>query len=270
MWRAIPPRAFIHRGRTCIAKLPGVDVILIPSIDLRGGRCVRLLQGNFSAETVYDLDPAELAARYRALGATWLHVVDLDGARQGELGNRSQILQLANTSELRLQVGGGVRSEATVRTLLQGGVARVVVGSAALEDTAAVQQWFADFGSERVCLALDVRIDALGTPRVHTRGWTEATAVSLWEAIDRFALQGLRHVLCTDIARDGALAGPSIDLYAECLRRYPHIAWQASGGVRHHADLAQLSAVGMPAAVSGKALLEGRITESEARAWWVA
>lgn len=243
-------------------------MILIPSIDLRGGRCVRLLQGDFSAETIYDLDPAELAASYRDLGAAWLHVVDLDGAREGALGNRSQILHLAKTGGLRLQVGGGVRTSATVRTLLEGGIARVVVGSAALEDTAGVQQWLADFGGDRVCLALDVRIDSLGTPRIHTRGWTEATAVSLWEAVDRFAPQGLRHVLCTDIARDGALAGPSFDLYAECLRRYPYIAWQASGGVRHQADLEQLRAMGMPAAVSGKAFLEGRITETEARAWW--
>ncbi|MFZ9478809.1 MAG: HisA/HisF-related TIM barrel protein [Steroidobacteraceae bacterium] len=245
-------------------------MILIPSIDLRGGQCVRLLQGDFAAETRYELDPAELAGRYRDLGATWLHVVDLDGARDGELGNRAQILHLANTAGLRLQVGGGVRTDRAARTLLEGGVARVVVGSAALENTAAVQQWFGEFGGERVCLALDVRVDAQDVPRVHTRGWTEATAVSLWDAIDRFAPQGLRHVLCTDIARDGALAGPNLELYAECLRRYPHIAWQASGGVRHEGDLSQLRALGMPAAVSGKALLEGRITESQARAWWAA
>lgn len=243
-------------------------MILIPSIDLRGGRCVRLLQGDFAAETVYDRDPAELAARYRDLGARWLHVVDLDGAREGELGNRAQILQLAARSNLHLQVGGGVRTESAANALLEGGVARVVVGSAALENTASVQHWFSRFGAERICLALDVRLDALGVPRVHTRGWTEATAVSLWEAIDRFASQGLQHVLCTDIARDGALAGPSVELYAECLRRYPHIAWQASGGVRDEADLQQLRTLGMPAAVSGKALLEGRITESQARAWW--
>ena len=243
-------------------------MILIPSIDLRGGRCVRLLQGDFAAETVYDLDPAALATRYRALGATWLHVVDLDGAREGELGNRAQILRLASDTGLRLQVGGGVRNESAARMLLEGGVARIVVGSAALEQTATVKQWFAQWGGERICLALDVRIDALGVPRIHTRGWTEATAVSLWEAIERFAPQGLQHVLCTDIARDGALAGPSAELYGECLRRYPHIAWQASGGVRNEADLLQLRALGMPAAVSGKALLEGRISEAQARAWW--
>jgi phosphoribosylformimino-5-aminoimidazole carboxamide ribotide isomerase len=245
-------------------------VILIPSIDLRGGRCVRLLQGDFAAETVYDLDPAELAVRYRELGATWLHVVDLDGARQGELGNRAQILRLASDTGLRLQVGGGIRNENAARSLLEGGVARVVIGSAALEQTTAVQQWFTQWGGDRICLALDVRLDALGVPRVHTRGWTEATAVTLWEAIDRFAPQGLQHVLCTDIARDGALAGPSVELYADCLRRYPHIAWQASGGVRNEADLYQLRALGIPAAVSGKALLEARISESQASAWWAS
>ena len=103
-------------------------MILIPSIDLRGGRCVRLLQGDFAAETIYDHDPAELATRYRDLGATWLHVVDLDGARDGELGNRMKILELASRSGLRLQVGGGVRTEDAARALLEGGVARIVVG----------------------------------------------------------------------------------------------------------------------------------------------
>jgi phosphoribosylformimino-5-aminoimidazole carboxamide ribotide isomerase len=240
-------------------------MLLIPSIDLRGGRCVRLLQGDFGAETRYDLEPHELLVRYRGLGASWLHVVDLDGARDGQLANRQVILSLASQRAVNLQVGGGVRSAAVVDDLLRHGVDRAVVGSAAVEQPAEVSGWFERFGAERICLAFDVRIDEGGTPRVHTRGWTQGTAVSLWDAVAQYVPHGLRHVLCTDIARDGALAGPSVDLYREAVRRFPQLAWQASGGVSSAADLAALAATGAAAAVSGKALLEERIRPEELR-----
>lgn len=234
-------------------------MLLIPSIDLRGGRCVRLLRGDFDAETRYDLEPHELLGRYRALGATWLHVVDLDGARDGQLANRNLLLTLASQRAVNLQVGGGVRSLAVVDDLLRNGVDRVVVGSAAVEEPAAVAQWLSHFGPERVCLAFDVRVDDSGTPRVQTRGWTRGTQLSLWDAVAGFLDAGLRHVLCTDVQRDGALEGPALGLYAEAVRRHPQLAWQASGGVRDAADLAALRGVGVAAAISGKALLEERI-----------
>jgi phosphoribosylformimino-5-aminoimidazole carboxamide ribotide isomerase len=234
-------------------------MLLLPSLDLRGGECVRLLKGDFAAETRYPVRAQDLLARYRRLGAPWVHVVDLDGARDGALANRRLIASLATESGLRLQVGGGVRSAATVAELLGLGVARVVVGSAAIEEPAAVRGWFERFGPERICLALDIHFDAAGVPRIRTRGWTRETALSLWEAIALYAGVGLRHVLCTDIERDGALAGPSVALYAEALRRHPELAWQASGGVRDHRDLAALAATGVAAAISGKALLEERI-----------
>jgi phosphoribosylformimino-5-aminoimidazole carboxamide ribotide isomerase len=238
-------------------------MLLIPSIDLRGGRCVRLLRGDFAAETRYDLAPHELLLRYRALGATWLHVVDLDGAHDGVLANRPVIVALATQAALRLQVGGGVRSEAVIDDLLRHGVDRVVVGSAAVERPDDVEAWLERFGAERIALAFDVRHDAGGVPRVFTRGWTAATTWTLWESIERYAGAGLRHVLCTDIERDGALAGPSLALYREAVNRYPTIAWQASGGVSSAGDLQALAALGVAAAVSGKALLEGRIEPQE-------
>ena len=240
-------------------------MILIPSIDLRNGRCVRLLKGNFDAETRYDLEPHELLQRYRALGATWLHVVDLDGAKHGRLANRSVIIRLASQKALHLQVGGGVRSKAVVDDLLRNGIDRVIVGSAAVEKPTEVQGWLKKYGAEKIGLAFDVRHDAQGVPRVLTRGWTQETALTLWEAIDSYLPHGLRHVLCTDIDRDGALTGPNLDLYARALARYPGIAWQASGGVRDAADLAALAGLRMAAAVSGKALLEQRITSEELR-----
>lgn len=240
-------------------------MLLIPSIDLRGGRCVRLLRGDFAAETRYDLEPHELLGRYRSLGATWLHIVDLDGARDGQLANRALLLTLASQKAVNLQVGGGVRSLAVVDDLLRHGVDRVVVGSAAVEEPAAVAQWITQFGPERVCLAFDVRNDASGTPLVQTRGWTRATTLSLWSAVEGFLAVGLKHVLCTDVDRDGALAGPSLELYREAVRRFPGVQWQASGGVRDAADLAALQGIGVAAAISGKALLEERISAADLR-----
>ena len=240
-------------------------MMLIPSIDLRGGRCVRLLKGNFDAETRYDLEPHELLQRYRALGATWLHVVDLDGAKDGRLANRSVIVRLASQRALHIQVGGGVRSAAVVDDLLRNGIDRVIVGSAAVEKPAEVQSWLKKYGAEKIGLAFDVRHDAQGTPRVLTRGWTKESKLTLWEAIDSYLAHDLKHVLCTDVELDGALQGPALALYAEAVKRYPQIAWQASGGVRSAADLAALAALGAASAISGKALLEELISPTELR-----
>jgi len=160
-----------------------------------------------------------------------------------------------------------VRSRAVVDDLLALGVARVAVGSAAVEARDEVRDWLRDLGAERVCLAFDVRHDAAGVPRLRTRGWREGSSLSLWDAVAGFQDAGLRHVLCTDIARDGALAGPNLPLYREAQRRYPAIAWQASGGVGSAADLAALAGLGLAAAISGKALLEGRISTEELQSY---
>jgi phosphoribosylformimino-5-aminoimidazole carboxamide ribotide isomerase len=138
-----------------------------------------------------------------------------------------------------------------------------VIGSVAVTRPELVTGWLARFGAGRLVLALDVRLDAGGVPRVATHGWREQTAVDLWDAVERYREAGLAHVLCTDVSRDGALAGPNLDLYREAVRRCPQIAWQASGGVRDAADLHALAAIGVAAAVSGKALIEGRMTTEE-------
>jgi phosphoribosylformimino-5-aminoimidazole carboxamide ribotide isomerase len=236
---------------------------LIPSIDLRGGRCVRLLKGDFDAETRYAAEPLALVRHYRDIGARWLHIVDLDGARDGRLAHRELISAMAAEPGIQIQVGGGLRSRIVVDDLFTLGVGRAVVGSAALEDPDEVAVWLRELGPERVCLAFDARLDRDGTPRLQARGWREATHWSLWEAIERYVPAGLRHVLCTDIDRDGALTGPNTALYAEGVRRCPGIAWQASGGVSGIADLAALADAGCAAAISGKALLENRLPPKE-------
>jgi phosphoribosylformimino-5-aminoimidazole carboxamide ribotide isomerase len=173
------------------------------------------------------------------------------------------IIRLASQKALQIQVGGGVRSAAVVDDLLRNGIDRVIVGSAAVEQPAEVQAWLQRHGAEKIGLAFDIRHDPQGVPRVLTRAWTQQSGLSLWEALDAYLPHGVKHVLCTDAELDGAMQGPAVKLYAEGIRRYPQIAWQASGGVRSAADLAELAALGSAAAISGKALLEEAIKPSE-------
>jgi|SRR5580700_6005792 phosphoribosylformimino-5-aminoimidazole carboxamide ribotide isomerase len=238
-------------------------MLLIPAMDLRDGRCVRLCQGNFEAETFYPEAPERVLEGFQSLGAPWVHIVDLDGARDGACRNRRVIVRLASTGTIRLQVGGGVRSSETLEDLLDAGIARVVVGSAAVTRPIEVVNWLKRFGAERVCLAFDVRIDESGQPRVRTHGWTQDGGVALWSALSLYGPTHLKHVLCTDIGRDGTLTGPNLALYRAAQKRFPDFVWQASGGVRDATDLAALAQIGVAATVCGKALQEKRITHWE-------
>jgi phosphoribosylformimino-5-aminoimidazole carboxamide ribotide isomerase len=237
---------------------------LIPAIDLRDGRCVRLLKGDFAKETRYDVDPVELAVQYRELGATLLHVVDLDGAQRGEPVNLALIARMRAAAGVDVQLGGGIRTRSSLEQALAVAT-RVVIGSLAVSDTPLVAGWLRELGPARLTLALDVRLAADGTPLIATHGWTQASTLTLAQAIDGYAPAGLKHVLCTDIDRDGALTGPNTALYRDCAARWPGIEFQASGGVRDAADLEALAAAGVAATVSGKALLEGRLTPEEIR-----
>jgi phosphoribosylformimino-5-aminoimidazole carboxamide ribotide isomerase len=238
---------------------------LIPAIDLSAGRCVRLRQGDFEAETVFAVQPLELLRRFRSWGADWVHVVDLDRARDATAANRAIIAALAAERNVHLQAGGGLRSRAAAAALLELGVARVVLGSLAVTSPEETARLIGTFGAGRITVALDVRVDDEGVPRVATHGWREQTAISLWDALERLAAAGPSHVLCTDVGRDGMLGGPNLKLYREAVQRYPRIAWQASGGIRSAADLAALERLGVAAAVSGRALLEELIPIEELR-----
>lgn len=240
---------------------------VIPAIDLRGGRCVRLFQGEFERETEYSDDPPSVAQRFAGLGVDRLHLVDLDGARDGRQQNESVVRRIASESPLKVQLGGGIRSDDTLAGWLDAGVDRCVVGSLAVTEPDRVRAWLADPGAERVVLALDVRITADGTPMLSTHGWQETSGVSLWHCLEGFADAGLRHVLCTDVSRDGAMAGPNVALYEEIVARFPEIELQASGGVRGIDDLRQLRAAGAAAAITGRALLDGSLGTAEVRSF---
>lgn len=237
---------------------------VIPAIDLRGGRCVRLYQGDFGQQTVYSDDPRAVAREFAALAAD-LHIVDLDGARSGDQHNRDAVSLIVAQAQQTVQLGGGIRSGDTLEFWFEQGVHRCVIGSLAITEPDLVKAWLAKFGSDRIVLALDVMIDDTGEPLVTTHGWTAASTQSVFECIEDFSTAGLRHVLCTDVSRDGALSGPNVDLYQRVLQRFPDLQLQASGGVRDIDDLLALRAAGLPAAITGRALLEGRITEQELR-----
>ncbi len=239
---------------------------LLPAIDIRGGRCVRLLKGDFDQETRYDVDPVELARQYAGLGAAWLHVVDLDGAAKGEPVNLDLVEKMHDSAGVNIQLGGGIRNrDSLVRTLAV--AQRIVIGSLTVTEPDQVEAWFDEFGADRFTLALDVRLDDDGTPYITTHGWQKATQTTLWDALARFQSSGIEHVLCTDVSKDGALEGPNLQLYRDCVKRWPAIAFQASGGVRNADDLAALAQVGMRRAVAGKALLEGRLSSTEIKSF---
>lgn len=238
---------------------------IIPAIDLKDGACVRLFKGDFEQTTEYSREPLAVARRFSELEVSELHVVDLDGARTGSQQNQGVVEDIADRTQLTIQIGGGIRDTGTLSAWLEHGVARCVVGSLAVTEPAIVEGWLAEFGPERIVLALDIGIGEDGVPMLTTHGWTRPSSTSLWDGIERYRDSGLKHLLCTDVSRDGALAGPNVELYAQIVDRYPELRLQASGGVRDIRDMTALSAAGVPAAITGRALLDGRITAEEIR-----
>jgi phosphoribosylformimino-5-aminoimidazole carboxamide ribotide isomerase len=240
-------------------------MIVYPAIDLKDGVCVRLMHGRFDAVTRYDAEPAARLAVFAAAGAEWAHIVDLDGAEAGRAAQHALIGELARAVDIRIQSGGGVRSADDVSALLEAGVARVVVGSLAVSQPQTVRGWLDRFGPDRLTLAIDVKADG---PRwvPALKGWTEAAEVDLWQALDQYPKGTARHLLVTDVGRDGALTGPNIDLLSEIVRRRPDLKVQASGGVAQLADLTAAAAAGCDGAIVGRALYEGRFSVAEALA----
>jgi len=233
-------------------------VIIYPAMDLMSGRVVRLRQGRFDETTTYPEQPAEALRGFAAARAQWAHIVDLDGALACRPAQHELIAALAREATLKLQVGGGFRTADHVQAMLDAGVERVVIGSLAVKDPALVNCWIDEFGADRLVLSLDVRMidDA---PVVAVSGWSENSASTLWEVAAQFP--AARHLLLTDIGRDGMLSGPNFSLLDEAVERLPQLRIQASGGVSSIADIERLHTDGV---IVGKALWEGRFTLEEA------
>jgi len=237
---------------------------LFPAIDLQGGTCVRLTRGDFNASTSYDADPVIAAQRFAEAGASWLHIVDLDGARNQAMQQTEAIKRIAKSCPLCIQAGGGVRTQNDIERLLCAGATRVIVGSLAVQNPALVQRWIKTFGADRIVIALDVRIDKDNIPYVLARGWQEETQRTLWQTLTAYKDCALRTTLCTDIARDGMLSGPNLDMYREMCRRFPTLDVLASGGIASLNDIDELSNLPVAGAITGKALYENRFDLREA------
>jgi phosphoribosylformimino-5-aminoimidazole carboxamide ribotide isomerase len=237
---------------------------LIPSIDLLDGDVVRLRHGDFNECKRYPGGALQIANQYAEAGAEWLHLVDLAASRDGSKADQEPMLQLLSQASQRIQVGGGVRGIGDISKRLEHGAERVVVGTICVKQTALFGEWLGHFGSEKLVSALDVAIDEQGTPWPQASGWTEAGDRDLWDLLDELSGQGLKHLLCTDISKDGALKGPNLKLYQQICARYPQLQLQASGGISGLRDLEELKTTGAASAISGKALLEGCFTVKEA------
>jgi phosphoribosylformimino-5-aminoimidazole carboxamide ribotide isomerase len=235
-----------------------------PALDIRGGRVVRLAQGDYARETQYGDDPLPRAQAFATTGARWMHLVDLDAAKAGGYTLLPLLAAIARETGLQVQTGGGVRSRDDVARILDAGAARVVVGSLSVREPDMVSGWLAEFGGERITIALDTRQDVDGVWKLPVHGWTEDAGATLDALLPVYVRAGLRHLLCTDIARDGMLSGPNLDLYQHLHALAPGVAVQASGGVRDASDVRNARLAGCSGAVLGRALLEGRLALADA------
>ena len=237
-------------------------MIIYPAIDIRAGKCVRLYQGNYSKETIYGDTPIDAAKQFLDKGATWLHLVDLDGAKNPNANQASLINELLRFTPINIQVGGGIRTEYQIDDYFEAGARRVVIGSLAIESPQLVETWLKQHGAERIVLAFDVNFDGV-KPIVMTQAWRKLTDIALFDVVRRFADIGTKHILCTDICRDGALNGPNIDLYQQMIARFPELTIQASGGISQLDDVRGLKHINVSGAIIGRALYEKKFDLSE-------
>ncbi len=242
--------------------------MMIPALDLIDGRIVRLFQGDYEQVTHYPLDPIEQVQKYQDAGAQCIHLVDLSGAKERQNRQCPLIEQIIKSTSAKVQVGGGIRCHQDIENLLFMGASRLVIGSMAVKKPEMLEAWIKDFGPEQLVLALDVHIDQKGQRLVALSGWQENSGLTLEALLERFLDAGLRHVLCTDISKDGTLRGSNVPLYKDLCHQYPQIQWQSSGGVGALSDIQALSKTGVSGVIVGRALLDKKFTLKDALACW--
>lgn len=229
-------------------------MIIYPAIDIINGRCVRLSQGDFNAQKVYAEDPAAMAKTFQQVGLKNLHVVDLDGAKQGRVQQWETVSAIVTQTELAIDFGGGIKTQAEVEKLFALGVKQVNLGSIAYKEPALVKSWMEMFGAGKIILSADVHSENLAVS-----GWQSQTGMSVFDFIESYVAAGLQYVTCTDISKDGMLAGPGIELYEKILSRFSTIKLIASGGIRSWHDVEILDAMGCYGCIIGKAIYEGTL-----------
>lgn len=231
---------------------------LIPAIDLIDGKCVRLSQGNYDSKRVYSENPVEVAKQLESYGVHRLHVVDLDGAASQHVVNYRVLEQIAGRTSLRIDFGGGIKSDEDLVIVFDNGAQMVTLGSVAVRQPELFVKWLGQYGTEKIILGADVK-----NGKIAVNGWKEESAQELMPFLDDYINKGVTKVLCTDISRDGMMEGPSTELYRQIMEAYPELHLIASGGVSCLDDILRLDEAGIPAVVFGKALYEGRITLKE-------
>ncbi len=232
-------------------------ITLIPAIDIIDGKCVRLTKGDYGSKTVYSGSPVDIAKMFEQAGMKRLHVVDLDGAKSRHVVNVDVLRSITLQTGLEVDFGGGIKTDDDIMKAFDNGAAMVTVGSVAVTDSDMFARWLERFGPERIILGADVR-----DGKISINGWREDTAEDIIAFLSYYVGKGVRHVLCTDISKDGMLAGPSFDLYGRILKVFPDIDLIASGGVSSVGDIRRLAREGVPSVVFGKAVYEGKIDVS--------
>lgn len=235
---------------------------LIPAIDIIGGQCVRLTKGDYDQKTVYRNSPAEVAKEFEQIGFKRLHVVDLDGAKSKHIVNEQVLKAITAETNLVVDFGGGIKTDADIEKAFSAGASMVTIGSIAVTAPDRFMGWLEKYGASRIILGADVR-----NGKISINGWKEDSGEALLPFMKKYIDAGVRNVLCTEISKDGTLAGPAIDLYKEMMATYPELHLIASGGVSSIDDIKALEVAGIPAVVFGKAIYEGKINLKELWDW---
>lgn len=241
--------------------------MIIPAFDFLEGKAVRLYQGNYLNKKFYNIDLYEHFIKYKNKGVKIIHLVDLSGAKNSEKRQLKLFKNIISYTKIPIQIGGGIRTEQDINTLFELGFKRVVIGSLAIINKIEVKKWLKIYGSSKIVLALDINI-INNEKKLLINGWLKETNSTLEEIIDFFSVENLKHVLCTDISKDGTLSGPNITLYKEIVKKFKHIKFQASGGISSISDIFDLKKTGVSSVIIGRSLLEKRFTIKEALECW--
>jgi phosphoribosylformimino-5-aminoimidazole carboxamide ribotide isomerase len=231
---------------------------IIPAIDIIEGKCVRLTEGDYAQKKIYNEDPLEVAKAFEGIGLMRLHLVDLDGAKAGEVVNWKVLEKLANQTQLKIDFGGGIKTEVSLKTVLDTGATYATIGSLAVKSPEVFQEWIARFGAKVFMLGADVFEE-----KIAIGGWLEKTNITVFDFMKSYMQKGVKQIFCTDIQKDGKLQGPSIELYQKILDQFPDLQLIASGGVSSLDDLIKLEEIGCSAAIVGKAIYENKISINE-------
>lgn len=231
---------------------------IIPAIDIIDGKCVRLTQGDYAQKKIYNERPLEVAKQFEDAGLKRLHLVDLDGAKAGEVKNWKVLEAIAGKTALVIDFGGGIKKEKDVQIVFDSGAALATVGSIAVKDEEELVRWFGVFGAEKFLLGADVKDE-----KIAIGGWLETTDIWIYDFIEKYIHYGIKQLFCTDVSKDGKLEGPALALYENIIDKFPDLHFIASGGVSNKDDLYQLRDAGCKGAIIGKAIYEGRVNISE-------